>query len=50
MTLHFIEHRAAGEGLDRKILSHGDSASSEGRVFNVLRNGKTIVADLNILK
>jgi hypothetical protein len=50
VTLHFIEHRAAAEGLDRKILSHGDSAASEGRVFNVFCNGKTIVADLNILK
>jgi Malectin domain len=50
VTLHFIEHRAAADGLDRKILSHGDSAASEVRVFNVFCNGKTIVADLNILK
>jgi hypothetical protein len=50
VTLHFIEHRAAAEGLKRKILSRGDSAASEGRVFNVVCNGKTIVADLNILK
>ena len=50
VTLHFIEHRAAAEGLGRKILSHGDSVASEGRVFNVFCNGKTIVADLNIVK
>ena len=49
VTLHFIEHRTVAEELDRKILSQGDSAASEGRVFNVFCNGKTVLADLNIL-
>jgi len=49
-TLHFIEHRAAAEGLDRKTVSNGNSASSEGRVFNVFCNGRTILPDLNILE
>ena len=50
VTLHFIEHRAAAEGLDRKTVSHGNSAASGGRVFNVFCNGKTILPDLNILE
>jgi malectin (di-glucose binding ER protein) len=50
VTLHFIEHRAAAEGLARKIASNVDSVASEGRVFNVFCNGKTVLADLNILE
>jgi malectin (di-glucose binding ER protein) len=50
VTLHFIEHRAAAEGLVRKGVSRGDSAASGGRVFNVFCNGKTILAELNILE
>lgn len=50
VTLHFIEHRAAAEGLDRKTVSTGNSAASEGRVFNIFCNGRTILADLNILE
>lgn len=49
VTLHFIEHRATAEGLDRKTASGGTSAA-EGRVFNVFCNGRTILADLNILE
>jgi malectin (di-glucose binding ER protein) len=50
VTLHFIEHRAADEGLDRKTALNQNSTMAEGRVFNVFCNGKTILADLNILE
>ncbi len=44
VTLHFIEHHAA-QGPDRKPVSN-----SESRRFNVFCNGKTILANLNILE
>ncbi len=50
LTLHFIEHHAAPEGFDHKTVSNPNSIASEGRVFNVFCNGKTILADLNILE
>jgi hypothetical protein len=50
VTLHFIEHGAASEALDRKTVSRVNSAASEGRVFNVFCNGTTILSNLNILE
>jgi len=46
VTLHFIEHHAAAESPDRQAVSR----NSEDRVFNVFCNGKTILANLNILE
>jgi hypothetical protein len=45
VTLHFIEHPGAGP--DRA--SAVGSAAPEERVFNVFCNGKTILANLNII-
>jgi len=49
VTLHFIEHRASAEGPDRSTPLAPGSAASEGRVFNVFCNGKTVLSNLNIL-
>jgi len=46
VTLHFIEH--AGAGADRAL--GAGSGAGEKRVFNVYCNGKTVVANLNILE
>ncbi len=46
VTLHFIEHPGAGP--DRA--SAVGSAAPEERVFNVFCNGKTILANLNIVE
>ena len=43
VTLHFIEHHAGPESLNVP------GSSSQERVFNVFCNGKTILANLNIL-
>ena len=50
VTLHFIERPATADGLDRKAVSDGNSRASENHVFNVFCNGKTILANLNILE
>jgi len=49
VTLHFIE-RHAGEGQDTNAASAADSSVPEKRTFNVFCNGKTILANLNILE
>jgi beta-galactosidase len=46
LTLHFIEHHAAAQSPDRTVVA-GDS---QDRVFNVFCNGRTILANLNILE
>jgi malectin (di-glucose binding ER protein) len=48
VTLHFIEHRASAENPDRNASSAADGSASEGRVFNVFCNGKTVLPNLNI--
>lgn len=48
MTLHFIEHHAAGVA-DRAAVS-GTSESSQARVFNVFCNGRTVIDGLDIVK
>lgn len=48
VTLHFIEHHAAGV-TDRAPMSVGADESAQERVFNVFCNGKTIVSKLNLL-
>ncbi len=48
VTLHFIEHRASAENPDRNASAEADGTESEGRVFNVFCNGKTVLANLNI--
>jgi len=50
VTLHFIEHHAAADSPERKAASGTSSAVARDRVFNVFCNGKTIVANLNILE
>jgi hypothetical protein len=50
ITLHFIEHRVAAEGPDRSASAASGNAEPEGRVFNAFCNGKTILANLNILE
>lgn len=50
VTLHFIERRASVESPDRSTLAATGSIASEGRVFNVFCNGKTVLANLNILE
>jgi len=49
VSLHFIDHRASAEAPERSASSAAASAASEGRVFNVFCNGKTVLANLNIL-
>lgn len=50
VTLHFIEHHAAGIA-DRAPLSGGNVAeSSQDRVFNVFCNGRTVIDGLDIVK
>lgn len=46
LTLHFIEHHAAAQSPDRTVVA-GDS---QDRLFNVFCNGRTILANLNILE
>ena len=50
VTLHFIEHHGAAGSVDRKVASGAGSAAAESRVFNVFCNGKTILANLNIVE
>ena len=50
VTLHFIEHQVAAESRDHKTVADGNANASESRVFNVFCNGKTILANLNILE
>jgi len=50
VTLHFIEHQVAAESRDHKTVADGNAHASESRVFNVFCNGKTILANLNILE
>lgn len=50
VTLHFIEHRASAEVPDRSVSTAGGGTAPEGRVFNVFCNGKTVLANLNILE
>ena len=50
VTLHFIEHHAAAESPERNAVSGGNSPAPESHVFNVFCNGKTILANLNILE
>jgi len=50
LTLHFIEHRAE-KAPDRNAALIGSSGAETGaRVFNVFCNGKTVLANLNIVK
>ena len=50
VTLHFIEHHAA-DSFDRVASAAGRSPSdTQGRVFNVFCNGKTVIAGLDIVK
>ncbi len=49
VTLYFIEHRP-GNGPDRNAVPAADPRRAEDRVFNVLCNGKAILANLNILE
>lgn len=50
VSLHFIEHRAAPERPNRSAVSDRNFHATESRVFNVFCNGKTILANLNILQ
>jgi hypothetical protein len=45
VTLHFIERNAGADSPDRKTTS----GNAEERVFNVFCNGRTILANLNLL-
>ena len=47
VTLYFIEHHAATENAN--VAPRDAATSSQDRVFNVFCNGKTILANLNIL-
>jgi len=47
VTLHFIEHHAAPANAE--IPESDGSSASQDRVFNVFCNGKTVLAQLNIL-
>ena len=49
VTLHFIEHHASAESPDHNP-SGAAGGASEGRVFNVFCNGKTVLSNLNILE
>lgn len=50
VTLHFIERHTGAESASRSAAPETSStAASEDRVFNVFCNGKTILANLNIL-
>lgn len=50
LTLHFIEHDD-GPGSAQALQGNGPASdhTSKNRVFNVFCNGKTVLADLNIL-
>jgi len=50
VTLHFIEHHVGPEGANASERSTGAGAVSPDRLFNVFCNGKTILANLNILE
>jgi hypothetical protein len=50
LTLHFIEHHANSDSLDRKTASDEKSRAFNSRVFNVFCDGKTILSNLNILQ
>jgi malectin (di-glucose binding ER protein) len=47
VTLHFIEHHAAAGNLE--VPQSDGSGSPQERLFNVFCNGKTVLANLNIL-
>lgn len=50
VVLHFIEHRIHGNRSEALTADSGGARpASQGRVFNVFCNGKTIVQSLNIL-
>lgn len=49
VTLYFIEHHAAGSA-DRALISTAEDESSEGRVFDVFCNGRTVIGGLDIVK
>jgi hypothetical protein len=46
VTLHFIERNAGAESPDRRSMS----GNPEDRMFNVFCNGRTILANLNLLE
>jgi hypothetical protein len=51
VTLHFIERHDGAENAGRSATPEaGPEAVSEGSVFNVFCNGKTILSNLNILE
>ena len=51
VTLHFIERNDGAENAGRSATPEtGSEAASEGSVFNVFCNGKTILSNLNILE
>jgi hypothetical protein len=51
VTLHFIEHQTSAEKSGPNAAPEaGSNAAPEDRVFNVFGNGKTILANLNILE
>jgi Malectin domain len=51
VTLHFIEHHdgPGGAGAAQRPEADASGSASQDRVFNVFCNGKTILANLNIL-
>jgi hypothetical protein len=49
VTLRFIEQHTGAEIPHNQAPEAGSNAAAEGRVFNVFCNGKTILANLNIV-
>jgi len=50
VTLHFIEHHAAGSADRAAVPTAGTGESSQDRVFNVFCNGRTVIDSLDIVK
>ena len=50
VTLHFIDHQGDLEGPGRGASPTAPNTASKERLFNVFCNGKTILANLDILK
>jgi len=50
VTLHFIEHHAAGTADRADLPGAGVAESSQARVFNVFCNGRTVIDGLDIVK
>jgi hypothetical protein len=50
VTLHFIEHHAAGVADRAPMAGAGADESSQERVFNVFCNGKSVIDRLDIVK